>query len=76
MMDTQAQSLSVELHVLVMKIRDVCIQFLEVTRARYGDVINEDEVLELHRLFRAVERLDERASQLEARWKARQKGKV
>jgi len=65
-----------ELHVLVMKIRDVCIQFLEVTRTRYGDVINEDEVLELHRLFRAVERLDERATRLEEQWKERQKGKL
>jgi len=65
-----------ELHVLVMKIRDVCIQFLEVTRTRYGDVINEKEVLELHRLFRAVERLDERATRLEEQWKERQRGKI
>lgn len=75
-MNTQEQALAMELHVLVMKIRDVCIQFLEVTRTRYGDVINEDEVLELHRLFRAVERLDERATRLEEQWKERQKGKL
>jgi hypothetical protein len=69
---TAANRYALELHVLVMKLRDVCVQFLQLPATSNAQYITSDDLHELRRMFRAVERLDVSAADLEERWRARQ----
>ncbi len=63
---------ALELHVLVLRVREIGQQFLNLTHARYADCMTIGEVNELRCMYTLAERLEADATKLEEQWRVRQ----
>ncbi len=68
----EEQQYALELHVLVMKIRELHGQVADLTRPAVAHYITQLEARQLHRLYNIIEHLEEGAVKLEEQWRARQ----